>query len=303
MGDWDTTVLSGPEGEDWRVPVSELENRLERLARALRVAALPGALIQHPVDLYYFAGGRQDGSLFVPAEGTEGDGPAFFVRRSLERDGYDVYLRGVRAYSTGGWFRDPVLSTMLPYRSDHGTWYLINVLFHELTHANVLVNDQSTFNESVASFVGDMMAREYLRDRFGAQSEELKAFEEELEEDEIRGAMLTAAYKELEALYASNESKAAKLASKRKIMARVETELGLRSTPNNAMMAGFRTYNEGVKEFEQLYAHCGRDWTRFLKAVRQIDEDSFPEEQLDDIGPIIAKRLKKPCKAARTARR
>ena len=90
MGDWDTTVLSGPEGEDWRVPVSELENRLERLARALRVAALPGALIQHPVDLYYFAGGRQDGSLFVPAEGMEGDGPVFFVRRSLERARFEA---------------------------------------------------------------------------------------------------------------------------------------------------------------------------------------------------------------------
>ena len=70
MGDWDSSVLSGPEGEDWRVPVTELETRLNRLARALRIAALPGALIQHPVDLYYFAGGRQDGSLFVPAEGT-----------------------------------------------------------------------------------------------------------------------------------------------------------------------------------------------------------------------------------------
>ena len=90
MGDWDTTVLSGPEGEDWRVPVSELETRLERLARALRVAALPGALIQHPVDLYYFAGGRQDGSLYVPAEGTEGDGPVFFVRRSLERARFEA---------------------------------------------------------------------------------------------------------------------------------------------------------------------------------------------------------------------
>ncbi|MGB1632213.1 MAG: M24 family metallopeptidase [Candidatus Poseidoniaceae archaeon] len=90
MGDWDTTVLSGPEGEDWRVPVSELESRLERLARALRVAALPGALIQHPVDLYYFAGGRQDGSFFVPAEGTEGDGPIFFVRRSLERARFEA---------------------------------------------------------------------------------------------------------------------------------------------------------------------------------------------------------------------
>ena len=90
MGDWDTTVLSGPEGEDWRVPVSELESRLNRFAQALRTAEIPGALIQHPIDLYYFAGGRQDGSLFVPAEGLEGDGPVFFVRRSLERAQYEA---------------------------------------------------------------------------------------------------------------------------------------------------------------------------------------------------------------------
>ena len=90
MGDWESTMIFGPEGEDWRVPVSELESRLQQLARALRVAALPGALIQHPVDLYYFAGGRQDGSLFVPAEGSEGDGPVFFVRRSLERAKYEA---------------------------------------------------------------------------------------------------------------------------------------------------------------------------------------------------------------------
>ena len=90
MGDWDSTVLTGPEGEDWRVPVSELEARLERLAQALRVAALPGALVQHPVDLYYFAGGRQDGSLFVPADGSTCDGPIFFVRRSLERARFEA---------------------------------------------------------------------------------------------------------------------------------------------------------------------------------------------------------------------
>jgi hypothetical protein len=48
MGDWDSSVLSGPEGEDWRVPVSELENRLNRLARALRVAALPWCIDSAP---------------------------------------------------------------------------------------------------------------------------------------------------------------------------------------------------------------------------------------------------------------
>ena len=91
MSDWDSSVLSGPEGEDWRVPVSELEQRLNALAVALRASSLPGVLIQHPIDLYYFAGGRQDGSMFVPAQAAGGsaeaggDGPVFYVRRSLQR--------------------------------------------------------------------------------------------------------------------------------------------------------------------------------------------------------------------------
>ena len=91
MSDWDSSALSGPEGEDWRVPVSELEQRLNALAVALRTSSLPGILIQHPIDLYYFAGGRQDGSMFVPAQAAGGsaeaggDGPVFYVRRSLQR--------------------------------------------------------------------------------------------------------------------------------------------------------------------------------------------------------------------------
>ena len=91
MAPWSADDLVGPDGEDWRVPVAELESRQTRLAELLAEADLPGALIQHPVDLYYFAGGRQDGSLFIPAKGAGGsveaggDGPVSFVRRSLSR--------------------------------------------------------------------------------------------------------------------------------------------------------------------------------------------------------------------------
>ena len=87
----DPADLLGPDGEDWRVPVSELEARQGELARRLREAGLPGILIQHPIDLYYYAGGRQNGALFVPAEGAGGskdaggDGPVGYVRRSLRR--------------------------------------------------------------------------------------------------------------------------------------------------------------------------------------------------------------------------
>ena len=91
MTSWSTSDIVGPDGEDWRVPVSELEARQARLGEMLAEAGLPGMLVQHPVDLYYYAGGRQDGTLFVPAKGAGGsveaggDGPVAFVRRSLKR--------------------------------------------------------------------------------------------------------------------------------------------------------------------------------------------------------------------------
>lgn len=91
MTSWETSDIVGPDGEDWRVPVAELLARQTRLAELLAEAGLPGALIQHPVDLYYYGGGRQDGSLFIPAQGAGGsveaggNGPVAFVRRSFKR--------------------------------------------------------------------------------------------------------------------------------------------------------------------------------------------------------------------------
>ena len=75
------STLVGPEGEDWRVPVSELESRQSGLASRLREAGLEAALIQTPVDLYYYSGGRQNASLLVTADGDS----RLFVRRSLAR--------------------------------------------------------------------------------------------------------------------------------------------------------------------------------------------------------------------------
>lgn len=79
--------MLGPEGEDWRVPTSELSARLEKLSQMLSEAGVESALIQHPIDLYYYAGSRQNGSLFVPAKDSPAyeNGAVFFVRRSLAR--------------------------------------------------------------------------------------------------------------------------------------------------------------------------------------------------------------------------
>jgi len=91
MASWSTDELRGPDDEDWRVPVSELEERLDNLSKRLMKANLKAALIQNPVDLYYYAGGRQNGALLIPAADSlahvsqGGCGPKFYVRRSIKR--------------------------------------------------------------------------------------------------------------------------------------------------------------------------------------------------------------------------
>ena len=96
MASWSNDDFFGPNGEDWRVPVSEMESRIAELSERLADANIEAALIQNPVDLYYYAGGRQNGAMIVPATnsmaslGEGGDGATFFVRRSVNRAKFEA---------------------------------------------------------------------------------------------------------------------------------------------------------------------------------------------------------------------
>ena len=75
----------------------------------------------------------------------------------LKADGDDVYVGGVSAYSTLGWFADPILSSMLRWDDDE----LAGTIFHELAHQLIYVQDDSAFNESFASFVQEQGLKEW----------------------------------------------------------------------------------------------------------------------------------------------
>tara|TARA_Y100001934_G_scaffold256178_1_gene323921 strand:+ start:2573 stop:3826 length:1254 start_codon:yes stop_codon:yes gene_type:complete len=81
---WDSSLLSGPEGEDWRIPVSELEDRQKRLARKLAEEGTQSVFIEDPVEIYWLTGGRQNSSLLLGSEGS-GIETRHWVRRSLDR--------------------------------------------------------------------------------------------------------------------------------------------------------------------------------------------------------------------------
>ena len=216
------------------------------------------------------------------------------VKRRLEREGWDVYVRAASAYSTGGWFDDPVLSSMFS-PDDDAVRNLVNVLLHELTHANILIRDQSTFNESIASFMGDTLAEQYLIERFGEDSSEVTLYRTELEESRVRGQSLARAYQELQELYESDRSDRDKRAVKKRVLDQVERELSLRIRPNNASLIGFKTYNAGLPELTSLYQACDGDWHRFIAQIRTLTPTSFGEPQAEDIGPTIGKLAAKKC--------
>ncbi len=220
---------------------------------------------------------------------------ALQIRGRLRKRGLDVYVRPVHAYSTGGWLDDPILSTMLS-PADDAFRYLSNILLHELTHANLLINDQSTLNESIASFVGDTMAEEYLVWRFGERSEEVVLYREEAERSKERGIRFVSAYQALEKLYASDKSNSEKLAEKERITKALQFDLDLSWRPNNASLLGFKVYNTGQEEFAALYDACGNEWAPFFAVIKSLKASDFESEQLDEIDGVI-RSLRPRCKA------
>jgi predicted aminopeptidase len=203
----------------------------------------------------------------------------------LGAEGWDVSMRPVRAYSTGGWFPDPIVSTMLG-AGDDAVEELAAILLHELVHANVLIKDQAVFNESVASFVGNALADAYLVRRFGEGARELRAYRAERAAARARGERMARAYRELDALYRSDASDAVKRAGKERVTAALEVELDLPRRPNNADLQAYQTYNAGQEAFAALLAACGGSWPRLLAVVKGVPGGRFSEphqKQLDGV--------------------
>jgi predicted aminopeptidase len=211
---------------------------------------------------------------------------------TLAQQGLDVDVRGAAAYSTLGWFKDPVLSTMIG-EGDGALGGLADTVLHESTHATLYIKGQSAFDESLASFVGDRLARDWLALRFGKSSRQLAAYEKELAWVRERVQRLHRAYSELETLYQAPASDAEKLARKAELLKALEAELGARRPLNNATLSGYRTYDTGGPAFARLFEACGGEYRRFLNAVKTLQ---FPTPQMEDFSPLVEALADQGCR-------
>jgi predicted aminopeptidase len=200
----------------------------------------------------------------------------------LKGEGLDVWVRGVDAFSTLGWFKDPLYS----YMKDYSTYALADLIIHELLHATVFVKGQVQFNEQLAEFVGSKGARLYIESRFGPDSPEYASIDEGSADRAAFRAYIQALIGELETVYArAGLDRDEKLSEKDRIIKAgqgrfaagydslfsTENYRGFADLPvNNAYLDLYRLYYEDDNFLDSLYIVPSGDGTaehiRALKA-------------------------------------
>lgn len=188
--------------------------------------------------------------------------------------GRDTHLRGVTAYSTLGYLRDPLLSSML---SDNQA-YLANLLFHETTHTYIYLKGEGSFNEQLASYVGDYGERLWLSKKYGSESLEVKDWEFEREDRRLFGLLIRNCAEDLKKIfskkneygssktiilkneiYSSLKKKMLETPWKSKYYVRNVSKRFADEIQNNAALFAFLTYEDNQEVFDRLHEVCGRD--------------------------------------------
>lgn len=216
----------------------------------------------------------------VPYRGYFSRKSAIGTALELKKEGLDVHVSGVTAYSTLGWSSDPLLSTMFL----HDKTYLAGLVFHELAHQRVYVNDDTAFNEAFAVTVETTGVRKWLRATDDPAT--LRRFEASEQRSADFLALVAQTRGELREIYsgsaAPEDMRTAKAAAIERLRARYrrmrDTRWGgyrgydgwVEAPINNAKIAATSVYNDRVPAFLRLFELCSGDYPRFYAAVRRI---------------------------------
>ena len=204
---------------------------------------------------------------------------------SLQAKGYETYVGGVPAYSTLGWFDDPILNTMLRWDDDE----LDGTIFHELAHQKLYVKGDTAFNASFATFVQREGLREWRPSRGLPDDTRMQEREDQFVQ------LILDARKHLEDLYAGNLPAEQMRARKQAEFERLRQEYRklrdeqwrgdkaydawMNEPMNNARLLPFGLYHRWVPAFSALFAQSHRDWAAFYAATAKLaDQDEDQRE-------------------------
>lgn len=239
----------------------------------------------------------------VPYKGYFNPDDAKEEAESLKKENLDVVVRGVSAYSTLGWFRDPILSSMLRYTD----YDLANTIIHETVHATLYIKSNADFNERLATFIGNVGADLFFLKREGPASETLRLAKSEADDEKLFTEFIS---KEIEALknwYEKNspvdpdpsgafdesrhlqfklifdhfKNEVAPKLTNEKYRDRLLDELAPDKL-NNARLLLWRLYFHDLGDFDRAYIKLDRNPSRFIEFAKSLESVKDPEAALKE---------------------
>jgi predicted aminopeptidase len=244
------------------------------------VSAAPRWELKHYLFSYPFVGK-------MPYKGFFNEQDAKELQQDLNKENLDTYMRGVSAYSTLGWFKDPILSSMLRYKDSD----LVNTIIHETVHATLYIKHEADFNERMAVFSGNKgMELFYLKEE-GPESPTLAKVRKDNADDKLFSGFISKELNALEQWYKdlpvddrNEEKRKARIHEiqerfKDEVLPHLQTD-SYKKFPevemNNARLLVYKTYFQDLSDFEALYKKVNGDFARFIDQCKSLQDEKDP---------------------------
>ena len=201
-------------------------------------------------------------------------------KQFLEKKGLDTFVQQAGAYSTLGWLREPIFSSMMEW--NHVA--LVNLILHEMTHATVYFKGQTDFNEQLATFIGNRGSIDFLIEKYGKGSKEVAESIHIQEDDLLFSRWVDQVCQWLSTYYAKEISRDEKLRGREEIFQSIKEEFGgikvqlktdyykdfEKKDLNNAVLLAYRRYIHRLEKFEALYEYSERDLKKVIEFFKEL---------------------------------
>lgn len=226
----------------------------------------------------------------VPYKGYASPEEAKEEAKNFDKAKYDTYIRGAGAYSTLGWFKDPILSSHLTY-SDHD---LVNLIIHETVHVTIYIKSNASFNERLATFIGNKGTELYYQKKEGEKSKTVSLIQKELYDDKLFSDYISKTVNDLDRWYKENKNNMS-LEKRNEKLSRVQNDFKTNVQPkfkvykmshfakeplNNAKILSYKTYVYDMSDFENAFKKLDSDFKKFVEWAKTLEKEKDPEAAL-----------------------
>jgi len=200
----------------------------------------------------------------------------------LKAKGFDTIARPVDAFSTLGWFTDPLFTFMASYSEAD----IADLILQELTHATIFVKGEGNFDEELSAFVGSKGSLLWLESKYGENSPQTDELRKNRADDAAFSAWLRGTAEELQKVYSSGLTTAEKRVQKAAIIASRATEFNKEyaqhfvtdrykdfpmEKANNAYLDLYLIYEGEPELYKEYYDKaCASSMKRFIEKVGKI---------------------------------